>query len=60
MTATVAPAAPPAPRRDGGAKAPLRGRVELSVRRRAGRYRLAFLVFVLLLPLLLTSLLGGR
>jgi hypothetical protein len=30
------------------------------VRRRAGRFRLAFLVFVLLLPLLLTSLLGGR
>ena len=42
------------------AKVPLGGRIGLTLRRRAGRYRLALLVFFLLLPLLLISMLGGR
>jgi len=35
-------------------------RTNNAVQRRAGRFRVMLLVFVLLLPLLLTSLLDGR
>jgi hypothetical protein len=61
MTATMTTAAQPATRRAGvGAIVALGGRIERALRRRAGRLLMAALVFVLLLPLLLTSLLGGR
>lgn len=46
--------------RGGGVIAAFGGRVTSAVRLRAGRFRLALLVFVLLLPLLLTSLFGER
>jgi hypothetical protein len=45
--------------RHAGTIVTLGGRVRRAVARRAGRFRVALFVFVLLLPLLVTSLLGG-
>jgi len=61
MTSTVTPTVQPAPRPDGaGAIVAFGERIKRAARRRADRFQAALLVFVLLLPLLLTSLLGGR
>jgi hypothetical protein len=56
-TALVLPAAHP----DRAATiAPLGERIIGAARRRAGRFRLALLTFVLFLPLLATAVLGGH
>lgn len=47
-------------RTGGSIPARLRARVKRAVERRSGRVRVILLVTVLLLPLLLTTLLGGR
>lgn len=60
MTATATTVVRPGPHHRVGAGAGLGGWIDRAMRRRAGRFRLALLVFVLLVPLLLTSMLSGR
>jgi len=62
VTATVTVTAQPAAAQPHGSGAivALGGRARSALRRRAGRLRVVLLVFVLLLPLLVTSLLDGR
>jgi hypothetical protein len=48
------------PPRPVAANPPLAQRVARGLARRAGRLRMALLVFVLFLPLLATAVLGGR
>lgn len=59
-TGPISTARPSAPREGATAHATRRERVKRAIRRRASRIRGMLLVLALLLPLLITTLLGGH